>query len=63
MSTWSVETLNEVVDRELNALPQDMRVRFVRISQLIHEFGPFSSWHATHQKFEQQVLGNSSQRS
>jgi phage-related protein len=41
MSTWSVETLNEVVDRELNALPQDMRVRFVRISQLIHEFGPF----------------------
>jgi phage-related protein len=33
--------LNEVVDRELNALPQNMRVRFVRISQLIHEFGPF----------------------
>jgi phage-related protein len=41
MSTWSVKTLNEVVDRELNALPQNMRVRFVRISQLIHEFGPF----------------------
>jgi hypothetical protein len=41
MSTWSVETLNELVDTELTALPLDMRGRFVRVSQLIEEFGPF----------------------
>lgn len=36
---WSVETLNEVVDAELEALPADMLVRFFYISQLIEEFG------------------------
>ncbi len=41
MSNWSVETLNHVVDEELSALPLDMRGRFVRVSQLIEEFGPF----------------------
>jgi phage-related protein len=41
MNTWSVETLNELVDVELTALPLDMRGRFVRVSQLIEEFGPF----------------------
>ena len=41
MNTWSVETLNELVDAELTALPLDMRGRFVRVSQLIEEFGPF----------------------
>lgn len=41
MDTWSVETLNELVDAELKALPLDMRGRFVRVSQLIEEFGPF----------------------
>jgi len=41
MTNWTVETLNEVVDRELEALPMDMRGRFVRVSQLIEEFGPF----------------------
>lgn len=41
MTSWTVETLNEVVDRELEALPMDMRGRFVRVSQLIEEFGPF----------------------
>ena len=42
MSNWSVETLNQVVDEELSALPLDMRGRFVRVSQLIEEFGPFN---------------------
>lgn len=42
MSGWSVETLNEVVDEELTALPMDMRGRFVRVSHLIEEFGPFN---------------------
>ena len=36
---WSVETLNETVDRELDALPADMRARFVRISELIAAVG------------------------
>ena len=42
MAKWSVETLNELVDEELTALPLDMRGRFVRVSLLIEEFGPFN---------------------
>ena len=37
--SWSVETLNEAVDRELDALPADMRARFARICQLIAAVG------------------------
>lgn len=36
---WSVETLNDVVDSELEELPADMLARFHYISQLIEEFG------------------------
>ena len=36
---WTVETLNDVVDAELQQLPADMRARFVHISRLIEEFG------------------------
>src|ERR1700730_2466261 len=36
---WTVETLNDVVDAELDDLPADMRARFVHISRLIEEFG------------------------
>ncbi len=36
---WSVETLNETVDAELEALPADMRARFVWIANLITEHG------------------------
>jgi phage-related protein len=36
---WTVETLNKTVDAELEALPADMRARFVHISRLIEEFG------------------------
>ena len=36
---WSVETLNGVVDAELEQLPADMRARFVYISRLIEAFG------------------------
>ena len=32
---WTVETLNTTVDKELAALPVDMRARFVRICELI----------------------------
>ena len=36
---WTVETLNDVVDAELEELPADMRARFVHVSRLIEEFG------------------------
>ena len=36
---WTVETLNDVVDAELEALPADMLARFHYISKLIEEFG------------------------
>jgi hypothetical protein len=36
---WTVETLNNVVDAEIEELPADMRARFVHISGLIEEFG------------------------
>ena len=37
--SWTVETLNDVVDEELTALPADMLARFHYIGQLIQEFG------------------------
>ncbi len=40
MTGWIVETLSEVVDAEIEALPLDMRGRFVRVARLIEEFGP-----------------------
>lgn len=36
---WLVETLNEAVDEELEALPLDMRARFARIAELIETLG------------------------
>lgn len=36
---WTVETLNNTVNDELTALPDDMRARFVRISELIAAVG------------------------
>jgi phage-related protein len=36
---WTVETLNRIVDAELEELPADMRARFEYISRLIEEFG------------------------
>ncbi len=37
--TWSVETLNDVVDAEVEKLPADMLARFVYVSGLIEEYG------------------------
>jgi phage-related protein len=37
--SWTVETLNETVDSEVDALPEDMRARLVRIAKLIEEKG------------------------
>ena len=40
MSTgWTVVTLNETVDAEIESLPEDMRARLSRIAQLIEEKG------------------------
>ncbi len=36
---WIVETLNQTVDDELEALPADMRARFARIVGLIESLG------------------------
>ncbi|MEM9306081.1 MAG: type II toxin-antitoxin system RelE/ParE family toxin [Pseudomonadota bacterium] len=36
---WIVETLNEVVDQELEALPADQRAKFLWIAKLIESHG------------------------
>ncbi|MFM9943040.1 MAG: type II toxin-antitoxin system RelE/ParE family toxin [Hyphomicrobiaceae bacterium] len=36
---WTVTTLNEVVDAEIEALPVDMRARLVRLSEIIEQHG------------------------
>ena len=36
---WSVEFLNEVVEKEFRDLPKDMQARFVRISELVETYG------------------------
>lgn len=36
---WTVESLNETVDEELQALPADMRARLTRICELIVAVG------------------------
>ena len=36
---WTVETLNAVVDAEVDALPGDMRSRLARLSSIIEEVG------------------------
>lgn len=36
---WTVETLNQTVDAEVEALPEDMLARLTRIAQLIEDKG------------------------
>ena len=36
---WTVETLNEAVDAEIEALPKDFRARLVRVTMLIESVG------------------------
>ena len=40
MAAWAVELLNETVEAELMTLPKDMQARFLRISELLQNFGP-----------------------
>jgi hypothetical protein len=37
--TWSVEMLNQTVQAEIDALPADMRAKFLQIVDMITEFG------------------------
>jgi phage-related protein len=37
--TWTVSTLSDIVDAEIEALPADMRARLVRLSELIEKHG------------------------
>lgn len=39
MANWVVEVLNETVQAELDALPEDIRARLVRLSRLIGQQG------------------------
>jgi phage-related protein len=39
VTSWTVHTLDGIVDSELGALPPDMRARFTRICSLIEAFG------------------------
>jgi phage-related protein len=36
---WTVTTLNDIVDAEIEALPADMRARLVRLSEIIEAHG------------------------
>jgi hypothetical protein len=37
--SWTVEALNEIVEAEVEALPEDMRARLARIALLIEQKG------------------------
>lgn len=37
--SWSVELLNETVEAEIDALPEDMQAKFLKIASLITNFG------------------------
>jgi phage-related protein len=39
LANWVVEVLNETVQAELDALPEDIRARLVRLSRLIGQQG------------------------
>jgi phage-related protein len=37
--SWRVELLNDTVEKELNALPSDMRARFLHLAKIITQEG------------------------
>ena len=40
MAEWTVEVLDDAVERELFSLPKDMQARFLRIAELLEGLGP-----------------------
>ena len=60
---WTVETLDATVVKELDALPPDLRARFVRISNLIAQvgLGDVGAPHIGHLRgrlWEMRMMGN-----
>ena len=37
---WKIEILNKTVQKELEALPLDLRAKFLHIAQMLEDFGP-----------------------
>jgi len=58
---WTVETLNETVDAEVEALPEDMRARLARIARLIEEMG-LEYERAACQAHRRPLMGNAAER-
>jgi phage-related protein len=59
---WIVETLNALVDREIEALPNDMRARLVRLTGIIEQIGfqglpPESVKHLDEKLWELRITG------
>ena len=52
---WTVETLNQTVDDELEALPDDQRARFIWITDLIKSHG-LEKVHEPYVKYLEQGL-------
>jgi phage-related protein len=61
---WSVETLNSLVDSEIENLPEDMQARLVRFAQIIGNFGlqalpPGATKHLEDKLWELRLTGKS----
>jgi phage-related protein len=61
---WTVETLNSTVDAEVEALPEAMRARLARISELLEEkglehVGEPHIWHVEGRLWEMRLRGRS----
>jgi len=59
---WTVETLNHLVDAEIEALPKDMRARLVRLTEVIQLLGfqalpPGSVKHLDEKLWELRITG------
>ncbi|MBS0358565.1 MAG: type II toxin-antitoxin system RelE/ParE family toxin [Proteobacteria bacterium] len=37
---WSIETLNKIVDKELDTLDASFKAKFLHIAEMLEEFGP-----------------------
>ena len=59
--TWTVETLNDAVDRELRALAPDMRARFARICELIAAVGLETHGRVACAAFDRTAVGDASE--
>jgi phage-related protein len=61
---WIVETLNSLVDSEIENLPEDMQARLARFAQIIGNFGlqalpPYATKHLEDKLWELRLTGKS----